>query len=637
MGHNNACGRLLVVALLLLMFPIAAVAERRTALVIGNAAYDFGSLRNPVNDATDIAAALRQLGFEVSLQPNADLRVMHEAIETFSRQLRQGGAGLFYFAGHGVQVGGENYLIPIRARISRQQDVQYEAVPVGRILGGMEDAENQLNIIILDACRDNPWARQWRSSQRGLAMVQAAHGSLIAFATAPGGTANDGDGRNGLYTSQLLQHLTTRGLSVEHLFKRVRAGVVEATQGKQMPWESSSLIGDFFFAAPALSPPATAGGPVPPSVPAPAAATPAGPDPEATMWTLIEQSSHAEDLMAFLNVYPNGRYAPAARLKLQQLQRLAEQQQAEAQRLAEQERQQRERAEAEARQQTEAQHREEERQRLEVQRREEERQRLEAQQNLAAQQQLEAERRRAEEQHRAEAQRREAEQKRLQDAQPQEVHMPQADKHPVAQQLPQVARLEPESKLRTREAVAVPAATLSCCRSGSSTWERKVSAFYMDLRPVSNREFLAFVRSHPAWKKSQIGKDLHDGDYLKRWEGEEAIKPAELDRPVSYVSFYAALSYCENSGKDLPKVHEYRTARDTQQENIFVKHEKPYNAPKFNFMSAEWTSPTSSTISTIIDSVILYSDGTVHDASTQPTDKKKTGRSLGFRCVKRSS
>jgi uncharacterized caspase-like protein len=625
MGHNNACGHLLVVALVLLILTTAAVAERRTALVIGNAAYDFGPLRNPVNDATDIAAALRQLGFEVTLQPNADLRVMHEAIETFSRQLRQGGAGLFYFAGHGVQVGGENYLIPIRARISRWQDVQYEAVPVGRILGGMEDAENHLNIIILDACRDNPWARQWRSSQRGLAMVQAAQGSLIAFATAPGGTANDGDGRNGLYTSELLQHLTTPGLSVEQLFKRVRAGVVEATKGKQMPWESSSLIGDFFFASPAPSPPATAGGPVSPSVPAPAGAMPAGPDPEATMWALIESSAHAEDLMAFLNDYPNGRYAPAARLKLQQLQRLAEQQQVKTQRLAEQERQQRERAEAEARQ------------RAEVQRREEERQRLEAQQKLAAQQQLEAERRRTEEQQRAEAQRREEEQKRLKDAPRQEVHMPQADKNPVAQQLPQVARLEPESKLHEREAVAVPAATLSCCRSGSSNWERKVSAFHMDLRPVSNREFLAFVKSHPQWKKSHIGTDLHDGDYLKRWEGDEAIKPAELDRPVSYVSFYAALAYCENSGKDLPKVYEYRVARDTQQENIFVKYEKSYNASKFNFMSAEWTSPTSSTISTAVDSVILYSDGTVHDASTQPTDKKKTGRSLGFRCVKRSS
>jgi hypothetical protein len=108
--------------------------------------------------------------------------------------------------------------------------------------------------------------------------------------------------------------------------------------------------------------------------------------------------------------------------------------------------------------------------------------------------------------------------------------------------------------------------------------------FHMDLRPVSNREFLAFVRSHPAWKKSQIGKDLHDGDYLKRWEGDEAIKPAELDRPVFYVSFYAALSYCESSGKDLPKVYEYRVAAsNTLREGIFVEYEKSYKASKFDF------------------------------------------------------
>jgi formylglycine-generating enzyme required for sulfatase activity len=158
----------------------------------------------------------------------------------------------------------------------------------------------------------------------------------------------------------------------------------------------------------------------------------------------------------------------------------------------------------------------------------------------------------------------------------------------------------------------------------------------MDLRPVSNREFLAFVKSHPEWKKSRIGKDLHDGDYLKRWEGDEAIKPAELDRPVSYVSFYAALSYCENSGKDLPKIYEYRVAAsNTLREGIYVEYEKPYKPSKFDFMTAEWTSSTSSTISSTVDSVIVYSDGTIHDASTKPTDKKKTGSSLGFRCTQR--
>ena len=249
---------LLALALLLLPAPMIIAAERRTALVIGNAAYgEVGVLRNPVNDATDMDAALRQLGFAVTLLRDADLRTMQEAIETFLRQLRQGGAGLFYFAGHGMQVHGENYLIPLRARINREQDAPYEAVPVGRILGGMEDANNQLNLLILDACRDNPYARQWRSSQRGLAVTQAARGSLIAYSTAPGAVASDGSERNGVYTSYLLKHLSTPGLSVEQMFKKVRGGVVEATKGKQTPWESSSLIGDFTFVpeAPRTPPP----------------------------------------------------------------------------------------------------------------------------------------------------------------------------------------------------------------------------------------------------------------------------------------------------------------------------------------------------------------------------------------------
>src|SRR5215510_4828214 len=206
---------LTMIYMLALCTTALAAPQRRTALVIGNAAYgELVVLRDPVSDASDIAAMLQRLGFEVTLLHDVDLRATREAVDTFSRQLRQGGVGLFYFAGHGVQVNGENYLIPLRANITREQDVFYEAMPVGRILGGMEDADNQFNIVILDACRDNPYARQWRSVQRGLAAVQAVRGSLIAYATAPGATANDGSGRNGLYTSYLLKHLPTPGLSV---------------------------------------------------------------------------------------------------------------------------------------------------------------------------------------------------------------------------------------------------------------------------------------------------------------------------------------------------------------------------------------------------------------------------------------
>jgi uncharacterized caspase-like protein len=200
-----------------------------------------------VNDATDIASALKQMGFTVVLLRDADLRGMREAIETFRRQLRPGVVGLFYFAGHGLQVKGENYLVPIGARINREQDVDFETVQVGRILGAMEDAANEINVVILDACRNNPYARSSRSFQRGLAVTQAITGSLVAYATAPGSVAADGAGRNGVYTSHLLRNMRMPDLPIEQVFKNVRIGVRQDTHGTQTPWETSSLTGHFMF------------------------------------------------------------------------------------------------------------------------------------------------------------------------------------------------------------------------------------------------------------------------------------------------------------------------------------------------------------------------------------------------------
>ena len=248
--HSGRLGLLILTLLCMLLNP-ALAQQHRTALVIGNATYETGPLRNPVNDATDMAALLQRLGFEVALLKDAKLRAMEEAIETFSQKLRKGGVGLFYFAGHGVQVAGENYIVPIGARISREQDIRFETVQVGRILGGMEDAGNDVNLIILDACRDNPFARSFRSgAQRGLAVSQAVRGSLMAYATAPGKTAADGNSRNGVYTQQLLRHMATPGMKVEDVFKRVRLSVEDATNGQQTPWETTSLRGDFYFAGP---------------------------------------------------------------------------------------------------------------------------------------------------------------------------------------------------------------------------------------------------------------------------------------------------------------------------------------------------------------------------------------------------
>jgi len=221
----------------------------RTALVIGNAAYgaEVGPLRNPGNDATDMATALRQLGFEVTLVLDATRQRLEEAVETFSRQLRRGGVGLFYFSGHGTQVDGTNYLIPVGARLEKTADVKFQAVAAEWVLASMEEAGNGLNIVILDACRNAPFARQWRSAQRGLAPMQAAHGSLIAYATAPGSVAADGTGRNGTYTKHLLRYMTAPDLPVEQMFKQVRLAVEQETNGAQTPWELSSLRGDFFF------------------------------------------------------------------------------------------------------------------------------------------------------------------------------------------------------------------------------------------------------------------------------------------------------------------------------------------------------------------------------------------------------
>lgn len=234
--------------------PSLRVAEvgKRTALVMGNAQYEIGALRNPANDAQDMAATLERLRFDVTFTLNVGQEQMEQAISAFGRTLYQGGVGLFYYAGHGVQVDGENYLIPVNANIESESDVRYKAVNIGQVLGKMGEARNGLNIVILDACRDNPFAKGFRSASRGLAVVSssAVKGTLIAYATSPGKVASDGEDRNGLYTKHLLTHLQTPGIPVEQVFKRVLQGVERETGGKQSPWTSSSFSGDFYFIPP---------------------------------------------------------------------------------------------------------------------------------------------------------------------------------------------------------------------------------------------------------------------------------------------------------------------------------------------------------------------------------------------------
>lgn len=223
--------------------------ETRLALVIGNGAYQNSPLRNPVNDAADMAGALKKLGFEVIHKKNSGLRVMEEAVRLFGRCLKGGGGVcLFYFAGHGIQISGKNYLVPIGARIQEETDVKYEYMDAGLVLDAMYNAENRLNIVILDACRNNPFARSFRSVSKGLARMDAPTGTIIAYATAPGKLAADGVGRNGTYTRHLLRHIAAAGMKAEDFFKNVRVGVLKETNRLQTPWESSSLTGDFYFA-----------------------------------------------------------------------------------------------------------------------------------------------------------------------------------------------------------------------------------------------------------------------------------------------------------------------------------------------------------------------------------------------------
>ena len=221
--------------------------DGRIALVIGNAAYDEAPLRNPVNDARAMTRALKRVGFQVTSLENASREAMEQAIVDFTSRLQTDAAGLFYYAGHGVQLRGRNYLIPVDANIDSERQVRVESVDVNLLLEELEYARNRVNVVILDACRNNPFERRLRGTSRGLAAIDAARGTLIAYATAPGSVAMDGDGVNGLYTEELLDALMVPGLSVEEVFKRVRGGVAKRTNDRQIPWESSSLVGEFVF------------------------------------------------------------------------------------------------------------------------------------------------------------------------------------------------------------------------------------------------------------------------------------------------------------------------------------------------------------------------------------------------------
>ena len=244
----HALSALLLLASLVFAGPVAAADTARTALVIGNGAYSYGVLANAVSDATDTAAALRDVGFEVTLLTDADQRAMDEAVGAFADSLRgKGGVGLFYFSGHGVQVEGENYALPIGEELTHERDVKYKAVNIGQVIEAIGAAKNSLNIVVIDACRNNPLQSSDRSATRGLARVDGGPGLFISFSTSPGAVALDGDGRNSPFTAHLVRAIRIPGLSLEQAFKATLKGTYTQTGGEQTPWISSTFFGDFVF------------------------------------------------------------------------------------------------------------------------------------------------------------------------------------------------------------------------------------------------------------------------------------------------------------------------------------------------------------------------------------------------------
>lgn len=228
--------------------------EKRYALVIGNSNYskDIGTLKNPLNDATDVATELRKSNFDVQLVTNATYVQMREAMRKFQEKLTAGPrdqtVGLFYYAGHGVAYQDENYLVPIDADVKFEDDITRMCFPVQRmVLANMERTNSRMNIVILDACRNNPFPATTRSVGGGLAEMKKARGSFIAYATSPGSVASDGSGRNGLYTQELIKALRRPGLTIEQVFKEVRMNVMRLSGEKQFTWDSSNIIGEFYF------------------------------------------------------------------------------------------------------------------------------------------------------------------------------------------------------------------------------------------------------------------------------------------------------------------------------------------------------------------------------------------------------
>jgi len=290
---------------------LAQAENQKVALVIGNSNYINARLDNPANDAHDLGQALKSLGFDVIEKIDLKPEEFAQALKDFGRRQQKGGTAVFYYAGHGVQIDGVNYLLPVGPDYRGETDIEKFGVSADRVLRSIEAGQGRIGIVILDACRNNPFAPAQKSrslAAGGLARMDAPSGSLVAFSTAPGNVASDGTGRNGLYTKYLLVNVATPGITIEQVFKRTREGVERESGGEQSPREESSLKGDdFYFVAP---------GPV-----APAQPVSSGDAVDLAFWDTIKDGHDAADFRAYLKQFPTGRFASLAQAELTRLSR----------------------------------------------------------------------------------------------------------------------------------------------------------------------------------------------------------------------------------------------------------------------------------------------------------------------------
>ena len=308
---------LLLLVLLLVIHATPSEAAKRAALVIGNGAYtNSPALTNPANDAGDMTLRLMALGFEVVTVIDGDHRRMLDALSSFGRIATGAEVALFFYAGHGVQVGGRNWLLPVSSSIEAETDLPSQAIRANDIIDVMEASGASLKLVILDACRNNPLPKTAsRGALRGLARVEASTaGTMITFATAPGDVAADGDARNSPFTAALLKHIATPGLEVRQLMGKVRETVYASTGKRQLPWVNEAVIGEFYFGGKDTGAPE-----IPDTVAAPAApSAPSGPT-EKEAFVLAQSIGTEAAWNAFLDQYPDGAYAAfavAARDKL---------------------------------------------------------------------------------------------------------------------------------------------------------------------------------------------------------------------------------------------------------------------------------------------------------------------------------